>query len=267
VHALEDRRRLAQVASGDEEDDEVGRLAVQADARLDRGLDGRAAGLAADHHPAAHAHAHRTPDSSAASVRSSPRVRARALRPDRRRQDGRRDRARRPVARPRRAPRRGLGDALQVYQGLEVLTGAATPAEQARLEHRLISFLPVDARFSVGEYAGLAHAEIDELLAKGRGRSSSAAPACTCGLRSPSSISSPQPPPRSGRAGRPNSPSTAPRRCTRSWPAAPRGRPRRSTRATAAGLVRAHELLDLGELEPPQGDNRLWTDDTRHPTR
>src|SRR5919197_3791968 len=30
-------------------------------------------------------------------------------------------------------------DALQVYKGLETLTGVPTPAEQARLEHRLVS--------------------------------------------------------------------------------------------------------------------------------
>ena len=56
-------------------------------------------------------------------------------------------------------------DALQVYAGLELLTGAAGAAERAELEHRLISFLPVDAVFSAGQYAELAHAEIDELLA------------------------------------------------------------------------------------------------------
>ena len=59
-------------------------------------------------------------------------------------------------------------DALQVYQGLEVLTGAADRAERSALEHRLISFLPVDAQFSAGQYAELAHNEIDELLATGR---------------------------------------------------------------------------------------------------
>src|ERR1700761_2813857 len=58
-------------------------------------------------------------------------------------------------------------DALQVYQGLEILTGAATTAERAQLEHRLISFLPVDAQFSAGEYAELAHAEIDEIAGAG----------------------------------------------------------------------------------------------------
>src|SRR3954449_9877812 len=55
-------------------------------------------------------------------------------------------------------------DALQVYRGLETLTGVPPAAEQARLEHRLVSILPVDARFSAGEYAQLAHAEIDGLI-------------------------------------------------------------------------------------------------------
>ena len=59
-------------------------------------------------------------------------------------------------------------DALQVYSGLEILTGVASPAERSQLEHRLISFLPLDASFSVGQYAELAHAEIDDLLSCGR---------------------------------------------------------------------------------------------------
>jgi tRNA dimethylallyltransferase len=59
-------------------------------------------------------------------------------------------------------------DALQVYRGLEILTGAATVAEQARLEHRLLSFVPVTADFSIGDYMPLAHAEIDAALAASR---------------------------------------------------------------------------------------------------
>jgi tRNA dimethylallyltransferase len=59
-------------------------------------------------------------------------------------------------------------DALQVYQGLEVLTGAATAEEQARLEHRLLGFVPITADFSVGDYMPLAHREIDKALAAGR---------------------------------------------------------------------------------------------------
>lgn len=59
-------------------------------------------------------------------------------------------------------------DALQVYEGLEVLTGAATPAERERLEHRLLGFVPVTSDFSVGDYMPLAHAEVDAALAAGR---------------------------------------------------------------------------------------------------
>ena len=39
-------------------------------------------------------------------------------------------------------------DALQVYAGLPILTGAAGAAEQARLEHRLLGFVPVTEPFS-----------------------------------------------------------------------------------------------------------------------
>ena len=69
-----------------------------------------------------------------------------------------RERGERPVA--------VSADALQVYRGLEILTGVPDGAQREQLEHRLISFLPIDARFSVAEYARLAHAEIDGLLAQ-----------------------------------------------------------------------------------------------------
>jgi tRNA dimethylallyltransferase len=59
-------------------------------------------------------------------------------------------------------------DALQVYEGLETLTGAATAAEQEKLEHRLLSFVPIAADFSIGDYMPLAHAEIDAALGAGR---------------------------------------------------------------------------------------------------
>src|SRR4051794_6123828 len=59
-------------------------------------------------------------------------------------------------------------DALQVYEGLPILTGAATPAEQRRLEHRLLAFMPLAEPFSAGAYARRAHAEIDAALAAGR---------------------------------------------------------------------------------------------------
>jgi tRNA dimethylallyltransferase len=59
-------------------------------------------------------------------------------------------------------------DAIQVYRGLEILSGAPTTDEQRRLEHRLVGIVPIDGEFSAGRYATLAHSEIDELLADGR---------------------------------------------------------------------------------------------------
>lgn len=59
-------------------------------------------------------------------------------------------------------------DALQVYEGLETLTGAASAEEQERLEHRLLSFVPISSDFSIGDYMPLAHREIDRALEEGR---------------------------------------------------------------------------------------------------
>ncbi|HEX7058985.1 MAG TPA: isopentenyl transferase family protein [Solirubrobacterales bacterium] len=59
-------------------------------------------------------------------------------------------------------------DALQVYEGMSVLTGAASPEEQAKLEHKLVGFVPVTQPFSVGDYMPLAHAEVDAALEAGR---------------------------------------------------------------------------------------------------
>jgi tRNA dimethylallyltransferase len=59
-------------------------------------------------------------------------------------------------------------DALQVYEGLGVLTGVATAGQQAKLEHRLVGFVPVTQPFSVGDYMRLAHVEVDAALDAGR---------------------------------------------------------------------------------------------------
>jgi tRNA dimethylallyltransferase len=59
-------------------------------------------------------------------------------------------------------------DALQVYEGLKVLTGTATREEQERLEHRLLGFVPVTEDFSIGDYMPLAHREIDAALEANR---------------------------------------------------------------------------------------------------
>jgi tRNA dimethylallyltransferase len=157
-------------------------------------------------------------------------------------------------------------DALQVYAGLETLTGVASPAEQSRLEHRLISFLPLDATFSAGQYAELAHAEIDGLLAAGH------RPLVVGGtglyLRAALTELDLRPPPPEGarerwtaaleREGAPALHATLRRRAA--W-AADRIDPNDRQR-----IVRALELLEQGELEPPEGASQLWSEELRHPT-
>lgn len=59
-------------------------------------------------------------------------------------------------------------DALQVYEGLNVLTGAATAEEQAVLPHELLGIVPVTEDFSIHEYMPLAHAAVDDALAAGK---------------------------------------------------------------------------------------------------
>jgi tRNA dimethylallyltransferase len=157
-------------------------------------------------------------------------------------------------------------DALQVYAGLETLTGAPSPAQRAALEHRLISFLPVDASFSAGQYAELAHAEIDELLAARR------RPIVVGGtglyLRAALGELSLRPPPAEGVRERWTT------ELKRRGPEALHGILTRRAPWAAAEIerndrqriVRALELLDCGELEPPPEESELWTTATRHPT-
>jgi tRNA dimethylallyltransferase len=59
-------------------------------------------------------------------------------------------------------------DALQLYRGLEVLTGAPSAEERERLEHRLVGIADVSDEFSAGRFAKLARAQINSLLAEGR---------------------------------------------------------------------------------------------------
>lgn len=59
-------------------------------------------------------------------------------------------------------------DSIQVYRGMETLSGAASSEERERLEHRLLSFVEPGEEFSAGRYAEAAHREIDSLLGDGR---------------------------------------------------------------------------------------------------
>lgn len=59
-------------------------------------------------------------------------------------------------------------DSIQVYRGLEVLSGAPSADERARLEHRLVGVSDIREEFSAGRFAELAHREIDRLLGTGQ---------------------------------------------------------------------------------------------------
>src|SRR6201996_6020315 len=59
-------------------------------------------------------------------------------------------------------------DALQVYEGLDVLTGAASQAEREVLPHELLGIVPVTSDFSIRDYMPLAHAAVDAALEAGR---------------------------------------------------------------------------------------------------
>ena len=156
-------------------------------------------------------------------------------------------------------------DALQLYAGIEILTGAASPRERARLEHRLLGVVPIHATTSAGDYSARAHAEIDALLAAGR------RPIIVGGtglyLRAALAELDLRPAPDPAIRERWNTelerhgaPVLHARLAGRAPEAASRIAPTDSQR-----VVRALELLDAG-LAPPGAGSQLWTRETRHPT-
>jgi len=158
-------------------------------------------------------------------------------------------------------------DALQVYRGLETLTGAATPAEQAQLEHRLLSFVEPRETFSAGEFAERAHTEIDAALAEGR------RPIVVggTGLYLQAALTNldlrPAPDPVVRERVRVRLEADGPAAlhaelAARAPTSAKAIDPHDRTR-----IARALELLEMGEQPAPTGEaSRLWTADLRHPT-
>lgn len=157
-------------------------------------------------------------------------------------------------------------DALQVYAGLETLTGVASVEERAQLEHRLISFLPLQESFSAGRYAKLAHAEIDTLIAEGR------RPLVVGGtglyLRAALARLDMLPPPARGVRERWSA------ELDRRGPEALHAElARRSPQAATAieshdrqRILRALELDERGESHPARERSQLWTAEMRRPT-
>ena len=158
-------------------------------------------------------------------------------------------------------------DALQVYRGLELLTGAADPGEQGLLEHRLLSFVAAHESFSAGQFAPLARREIDTALAAGR------RPLVVGGtglyLQAALTDLELRPPPDPGvrerieaRVAEHGVPALHAELARRAPAAAAR-----LDRADRTRVVRALELLEMGEEPAPAGaESRLWTAGLRHPT-
>ena len=155
-------------------------------------------------------------------------------------------------------------DALQLYAGLEILTGMASAEDRARLEHRLLGILPLTATATAGDYARRAHAEIDALVAAGR------RPIVVGGtglyLRAALAELELRPPP---------DPAIRARYAARLAAEGPRAlHAELAERAPATAeridpndaqrIARALELLDAG-ADPP-GGSELWTGETRLPT-
>src|SRR4051794_11971097 len=154
-------------------------------------------------------------------------------------------------------------DALQVYKGLETLTGVATATEQTRLEHRLVSFVPVEQEFSVGEFMPLAHQEIDAALAASR------RPIVVGGtglyLRAALTDLNLKPPPP------PDLRARIEHEVAERGPEAMHATLGPSAATTIeptdrSRIVRALELAEMGEEVEAPAESQLWTAETRRPT-
>jgi tRNA dimethylallyltransferase len=149
-------------------------------------------------------------------------------------------------------------DAMQVYRGLPILTN------QSSYPTKLVGIWPLDEEASVGAYAPLAHAAIDEILADGRtpvvvGGTGLYLRAAVADLELP-------PSPEPGARERwqefyDEDPASAHARLTELDPPAGAAVHQNDRRR----VVRALELAEAGSSLAPETD-RLWAEATRHPT-
>ena len=178
--------------------------------------------------------------------------------------------ARRAAARARRGPGRGFRRRAPGLPRARALTGAATPAEQQLLEHRLLSFVDPRETFSAGRVRR-ARPRRDRRGAGSAGgaRSWSAGPASTSRPPSPTWSCGPHPT-RPSRA-------RVQARLAAAGPGAPARRTGRACARLGAGDrpprphprgARARAARDGGGARAPGGaESRLWTARLRHPTR
>lgn len=159
-------------------------------------------------------------------------------------------------------------DALQVYEGLAVITAQPTPEERAELEHRLVGFVPLTEAWSVAQHTELAHREIDE--ARTAGRVAIVVGGTGLYLRSALTNLALADAPQAGvreqlaaRADEPGGLAALHAELEERDPvSAALMHPNDRTR-----IMRAHELLAAGKsFADSSGGDELWADDTRVPT-
>lgn len=158
-------------------------------------------------------------------------------------------------------------DSMQVYRELPIITGAPDFSEQRALEHRLIGHISVADQYDVATHAKLAHAEIDSLRAEGR------RPIVVGGtglyLRAALTELDLMPKPREGVRERLTV------ELDQDGLEALYGRLAREAPDLAAEIdpnnarrvIRALETLESGENPAERDENRLWTEETRVPTK
>lgn len=158
-------------------------------------------------------------------------------------------------------------DAMQVYKGLETLTGAANASQQAELTHHMLSIVQPGEDFDVVQFAQRAHKAIDQIRSKGKlpivvGGTGLYLRAALCELAF-------LPPPPAGLRDRLEA------ECAERGPAALHAQLESQDPAAAAivdphngrRIIRALEAVAQGRSVADRETNRLWTQEVRVPTR
>jgi tRNA dimethylallyltransferase len=156
-------------------------------------------------------------------------------------------------------------DAMQAYAGLPILTNQPSAAELARVPHHLVGVWPPEHAGSVAEFAELAHAAIDGILARRR----VAIAAGGSGLYLRAALTELALPPQPG----PGARERIGELYDTGGPAAAHALLEERDAVAAAAVhpndrrrvVRALELTEAGASLAPESD-RLWAGELRHPT-
>lgn len=158
-------------------------------------------------------------------------------------------------------------DSMQVYRELPIVTGQPTAEQRARLEHRLIGEVSVADSYDVATHATRAHREIDEL--RGQHRRPIVLGGTGLYLRAALTELDLLPPPAEGVRERltaelrQDGQATLYERLSELDPdVAATIKP-----GDARRTLRALEALESGVTAASRTENRLWTDETRVPTR